>query len=154
MFDEFNNYQPDYCYSAPAFDTGPAFDPFELTFDAPDVEPASYQPTADDPMAYILPAVVDSFAFDMSSPNAAVGFAMNEVARMLQYNDWLIKEAREQLEVSARVCAQHNLIPRLRGDGWIELSQEQLEYLEYNDMNGWNDYTTRLRCYEAVLADR
>ena len=71
MFDEFNNYQPDYC-SAPAFEPGPTFDPFELTCDQ----------ALDDPMAYALPAVVDSFAFDTSAPNAAVGFAMNEIARM------------------------------------------------------------------------
>lgn len=73
MFDEFNNYTPD--YSAPAFEPPPAFDPFELTFDVPEVP-------HEDPMAYIPPPMVDAYAFDATALNACIGVAMNEIARM------------------------------------------------------------------------
>ena len=151
MFDEFNNYQPDYCYSAPAFDTGPAFDPFELTFDAPDVEPASYQPTADDPMAYILPAVVDSFAFDMSSPNAAVGFAMNEIARMQHLSAAQSSAALEHVQTAADVCAAHRMHCQMRhGFPWLPYDDNFMSL----PRESRSEYLGAQREYEHLLGFR
>ncbi len=73
----------DHTYAAPAYEPAPCYAaPLDYGMPQP-WELPNYEAPADDPMAYALPAVVDAYAFDPSAPNAAVGYAMNEVARIL-----------------------------------------------------------------------
>lgn len=118
MFNDYDPCQPDY-YSAPAFDPCPpvdSFDPFELTFD----QPEPYQQHPDDPMAYVVPAVVDAYAFDHSAPNAAVGFAMNEIARMQHLSEEQARAALDHVQAAVEVCAAHRLTMQMHhGFPWI-----------------------------------
>ncbi len=77
--DSFDNFSA--CGSG--FDHG--FQPWDA-FQAPCVDLGLPEPSPwieDDPQAYALPAVVDAYAFNPAAPNAAVGYAMNEIARIL-----------------------------------------------------------------------
>lgn len=69
----------------------------------------------DDPMAYVVPAVPDAIAFDAAAPNAAVGFAMNEVARAQAFAD----EGARRVEA----CA---LPYTVRADGWHDVANADL----------------------------
>lgn len=69
----------------------------------------------DDPMAYVVPAVPDAIAFDAAAPNAAVGFAMNEVAR-----------AQAMVEDAVRLADSYAMPYTVRSDGWPEVANADL----------------------------
>lgn len=95
----FDDYTPSYDYGAP-FDCGAHFD---------------YAHTYEDPMAYVVPAVPDALAFDPAAPNAAVGFAMNEVAR-----------CNTLAEEGARLADAYALPYTVRADGWPDVANADL----------------------------
>lgn len=95
-----------------SFDYGSPFD-YSTHFDC---TPCHY----DDPMAYVVPAVPDAIAFDASAPNAAVGFAMNEVARA---NEMV---QRAMLDEGRLIAESYAMPYACREDGWPEVAAQNL----------------------------
>lgn len=145
MYDEFNNYTPD--YSAPVFETPPAFDPFELTFDAPEL-PAFDQPHYD-PIADMYP-VVDAFIFDQTAINAGVGYAMNELARMNQLSADSLQDMQSRLEWLFGICGSYGLAVQMR-HGFPCLTPASLDLLVSFERD---DYYSAQRDYAAATGYR
>lgn len=98
-----------------------AFDPFALTFDQP--EQPHYDPLAD-----MLPPVVDAFIFDPTAINAGVGYAMNELSRMNQLSADGLEAMQDQLEWLFGICGSYGLAVQMR-NGFPCLPQESLDLL-------------------------
>ena len=101
------------------------YDPGYSTYEAPPVDYGFHEVSfvEDDPMACALPAVVDAFAFDMSAPNGAVGFAMNEVARAQQF---AYEQAQAYAAEALELCQRYDRQVVYRADGWPDLTSEQM----------------------------
>lgn len=108
MFDDCNN-APAYDY-APAWEAPPVWEPEALIDDY-------------DPLAHALPPLVDAFAFDMSAPDAAVGFAMNEAARAQQF---ALEQAQAYATEALELCQRYDRDITYRADGWPDLTSAQM----------------------------
>lgn len=96
------------------------FDDYSYTQDTYDYSAYCYTPTYEDPMAYVVPATPDAFAFDMSAANAGVGIAMNEVARANE----MARQA--MLDDGVRIAESYAMPYTVRDDGWPEVSNANL----------------------------
>ncbi len=83
--------------------------------------PCTYTPFEhEDPMAYVVPAVPDAIAFDASASNAAVGFAMNEVARANEMAQ------RSMLDEGRLIAESYSMPYTYREDGWPDVAAANL----------------------------
>lgn len=115
------------------FSSSGCYDQGYSTYEAPPVDYGFHEVpfVEDDPMAYALPAVVDAFAFDMSAPNAVVGFAMNEVARAQQFAH---EQAQAYAAEALELCLRYDRPVTYRADGWPDLTSQQMVGMTRGDV--------------------